>query len=496
MSDPTLAGDLPELQKIDPQKIGYQNVGAQKIGKGWFFGVIGLGVVIRLAFLLLAGDIQPYADEANYLYLALVWNRFSLYSGGLPYLWPPGYPFCLATMLSGFGLDGIFVLKLCQVILSGVIGGTVMLLASRLFSTRAARLAGLIWCFYLPLVGFTHYLWPETLFLCLFMPGFYLLVRWWQHTPRETAVPEKLVLAGVLIGFALLIKEVALWWCLLVAILIIIRDRAMSFRSSTGRAFVFLLAVSVVVVPWSLRNNEVYDRFAPVGATLGQNVFFGMNAYYLNFDYPGPAQEPAARENVTIRKMLTQSVSKPWKRSEALNIIDQSSENVRRGLSYALEHPSFMLGTRIKRMADWVSPMSFFVRHYGMDEGGYTDSALANPVFRKIAVTLALLLPVLVMAWAVGGIAFCLQGHTVRGLILWTLLYFATTGALIAGVSRYRISIEPILIVLAAAFILRDRNAVGNRMKAAVICVTGWVLLIGLWLINAMEVFVSGQCAW
>ncbi|MEJ2084919.1 MAG: hypothetical protein P8Y44_04475 [Acidobacteriota bacterium] len=59
--------------------------------------------MIRLAFLLLSGRIEPFADESNYLYLSLLWNRFDLYSDGVQFLWPPGYPFVISRCLQLFG---------------------------------------------------------------------------------------------------------------------------------------------------------------------------------------------------------------------------------------------------------------------------------------------------------------------------------------------------------------------------------------------------------
>ena len=173
---------------------------------GQILGLAALGVAIRLAFLLLAGDLEPYADESNYLYLALLWDRTSVYSDGVTYLWPPGYPFFLAVFLRVFGDGAVFAAKLCQVMLSGVNGLVVMLLAARFFRPRAVNLAGLIWCVYLPLIGFTHYLWPETVYLALFLPGFYLLVCWWQQAPRVSAKNGYLVAAGLLIALSVLVK--------------------------------------------------------------------------------------------------------------------------------------------------------------------------------------------------------------------------------------------------------------------------------------------------
>jgi len=38
--------------------------------------IVVFGVAIRLVLLVWAGDLDLYADEGTYAYLALLWNRF------------------------------------------------------------------------------------------------------------------------------------------------------------------------------------------------------------------------------------------------------------------------------------------------------------------------------------------------------------------------------------------------------------------------------------
>jgi hypothetical protein len=49
-----------------------------------------------------------------------------------------------------------------------------------------------------------------------------------------------------------------------------------------------VLGALVVVLPWTLRNLEVYGRVVPSGSTLGENLWQGVNAQYINWDYGGP----------------------------------------------------------------------------------------------------------------------------------------------------------------------------------------------------------------
>jgi hypothetical protein len=458
----------------------------------WLIGLIALGVAIRLLFLLLADDLEPYADEGHYLYLALIWKRFSIYSDCAFYLWPPGYPVFLGALLHLFGMSGIFAAKLVQVLLSGVIGSMTMLLAARLFTRRAAVLAGLLWCFYLPLIGFTHYLWPEMLFLAVFLPAVYLSITWWQTPDRSAVKRWPLVAAGVLTALALLIKEVGLGWGALLCVLIFCRDVRRSITAATSHAALFALSVGVVIVPWTLRNHEVYGRLTPVGATLGQNIYWGLNGSYLNFDYPPAHLNQLARHNPRVYRWLLAAPPPNWERSHAANVIDRSAEDACRGWQYAADHPAFAARTRIKKLADWATPLSFFVRHYAL---GRYHGVLASPGVRRLLLVTALVLPILVLAGAIPGFCGALRSSGAGVLLAGIFIYFIPATALVNGMSRYRITVEPLLIVLAAGF-LGAAAWRGWRSPALLCSVLGWVILGALWWINAAEVAAIVRSIW
>jgi 4-amino-4-deoxy-L-arabinose transferase-like glycosyltransferase len=449
-------------------------------------------VGLRLLFLLLAGNLEPQADESHYLYLATIWQHFGIYSDCAYYLWPPGYPLFLGLALQLFGASGIFAAKLCQVLLSGIVGLTTMLVAARLFSRRAAVVAGILWSLYLPLIGFTHYLWPETLYLAAFLPALYLLIVWWQQSERTAVSNRYLIAAGVLLGLSLLIKEVGLWWCAGLVLLVLARDLRQSVAQAASRAILFALSMSVVVLPWTLRNHEVYGRWTPVGATLGQNMYWGLNSTYLNFDYTPAQLSQLAQLNPRTYRWLLAAPPPAWQRSTAPNVIDRSAEDVRRGLQYAGDHPAFAARTRIKKLADWATPLSFFVRHYALDR---YHGVLASPAVRRPLLTAALLLPLLVLAAAIPGFWGSLRTSGAWPVLAFTLLYFIPTTALVNGMSRYRTPIEPLLIVLAAGFLSGAAWRSWSR-PAMVVSILGCAALAFLWWLNAPEVLALVQNAW
>jgi 4-amino-4-deoxy-L-arabinose transferase-like glycosyltransferase len=455
--------------------------------------VVGLGVAIRLTFLALSGELELWADEAHYVQLAAMWSRFGFYMGSPAYLWPPVYPAFITPFVSLFGEHGITAAKLCQVLLSGLIGASVVLLAIRLFSYRAAIVSGLLWAGYLPLIGYTHYLWPETLFLCFLLPAVYLFTNLLGSdlSPRQTRI--HLVLVGALLGGAILTKEVALPLPLLFGLVYV----GFKSRDSRGlrliRAALLVASTVVIVMPWSLRNAEVYGRWIVGGSTLGRNMLWGVNAKYVNFDYtkPGMAEILAAQGPVR-RWLIEPPQGLAWKQSRMANRLDQSKENVYRALEFVRLHPGFYLRSRIKRLADWATPMSFFDRHYRL--GLYQDPLDLKWV-RRTLITLSVLSTMLIMAGALPGLFWTLRAPEMRTIFLVVFLT-CLPSVLMAAMSRYRVPVEPLMLVLTGGFLASGGEMSSARRWERGIVVSGWVALTGLWLVNAKEVWIELSRVW
>ena len=245
-------------------------------------GVIcSAGVLLRLCLLWTVGDLNLQSDEANYVYLGIAWNHFGFYFDQHRYLWPPGYSWLMARSLGLFGENGMLAVKYLQVFASASIGLTTMLFALRLFGVRAARIAGWIWAAYLPLAAFTHLLWNETLFSALFLPGLYQVMRLMQRGPASGAT-GRVVAAGLCLAGSLYLKESPQFLVLVLAALMV--PFAGGLAEGLRRASLLLLVVAACVLPWGMRNLNVYGKFMPLGTSLGENAFQGLNEDYRNYD--------------------------------------------------------------------------------------------------------------------------------------------------------------------------------------------------------------------
>ncbi|MBN1826686.1 MAG: glycosyltransferase family 39 protein [Candidatus Eisenbacteria bacterium] len=455
-----------------------------------WIAIAALGVGVRLLFLLLAPHIEPHADESTYLYLAACWNRFGVYSDWVRFLWPPGYPFFLSLFLRAAGGGGVLAAKAVQVLLSGVIGASVYRLGLRFFDRRAARAALWVWALYPPLIGYTHTLWPETLFLALFFSAFALIAG-----PNVAPAPGargdvRLLLGGFLFGGALLVKEGALPLVAVILLWLFLREGAGRRGAGARGAALTALAVLVVILPWTIRNHSVYGRWQPVGATLGMNCYVGLNGTYRNLDYPSDMIADMVRANRRVAGPFLGSPPPAWKRSEAMNIIDRSREDTAAGIRFARANPGYVLRSRVKRIADYLSPTSNPVRHYALRL--YPGILSAGPV-RRAFVLFALFASAAVTALAVPGIFHAVRRRDGWILALLPAALFLTAGLLV-GASRFRVPVLPVLIVLAG----RTLAGGEGRLRAAErwTIAAAWAALLFFWVLNSAELLVLLRRVW
>ncbi len=443
--------------------------------------ILFAGLAIRLLFLWLAGNPEPFADESNYITLALSRIRFGFFPDSGHFLWPPGYPFVLFHALREGGAGGVAIVRVFQVLASGVVGLHVMHFAQSLSGVRAARIAGWLWVFAFPLIEFSHALWPETLFLALFITGLRLLID-----SRGRSLP--LVAAGALFGLSLLLKESALYFYLALPFLLFWRHRE---TFSLAGALTVVLAGTVVVTPWMLRNQEYYGEPGVIGATLGENMYRRVNANYRNLDYPVEHRLAVYEANALVHDALVADERPKWIRHREENVVRNDAINFQAGVAFIREDPVAFAKGRVKRVADFFSPHSFFVRHLVMARH---EGLQSLPVRRALAVS-AILLSLFTMASAtlgIGRVSGSGDKRTSGRTPEWTVfvasvLYFALLVGSLGGLTRYRVPIEPILIVLAA---LAWGGAGGIRAswkQTSLPARAALGLLLVLWALNARE---------
>ncbi len=236
-------------------------------------GCIVLAIVLRLAWIMVL-DVKPISDFGWY------YERGRMLAAGQGYsvdavataYWPIGYPAFLGLLFWLFGLS-VFVAQLANVVLYvGIIALSYLIAKTIFLSEAVARLTLFLLAVYPNHIAYSAILASETPFLLLSLLGVWLLLR-----ARISFQHSLIVAAGVVFGLAALIRPpilllpmLLLWGCF--------RERQQLVQVLRSGAILYL-SLSLILVPWTIRNFAVFKRVVVVSTNGGINLLIGNNPY-------------------------------------------------------------------------------------------------------------------------------------------------------------------------------------------------------------------------
>ncbi len=262
---------MQDAPALDPT-VGTGVAAARRFGLGLALICLGAVVVRVLIVTLVDPHVPPLGDASAYHHLAdnladgrgyirpFDLLRFHLVVPTAEY--PPLHPF----VLSLFARLGLRSVEQQRLVLAAIGTGTVALvglvgrrLAGPATGLVAAALAAVSPMFFLA----DATLMSETLFAFLVTLTLLLALRM-----RERPSPARALVLGLVLGAAVLTRaEAAVLAVLLFAPLLF--RRGSTWAQRLVPALVGLLAVAVVVIPWTLRNQATFHEIVPVSNNLG-----------------------------------------------------------------------------------------------------------------------------------------------------------------------------------------------------------------------------------
>ncbi len=396
-------------------------------------------------------------DEAAYTSLAETIYLHGSYGGppaktSSPERWTPGAPVLFAAAFAARGEISPTAARISQALVGTLLVFVVYLLATNLSRRRSAGLiAAALIAVYPPIVKITGDLLSEPLGALLLATGmlFFLLATDYGRSSNLMKANLWYSLSGLALGLAVLTRADYL---LLPLVLFPFAIASVSSTSRTARrpwlsrllpAFALLLAFSLTLAPWSIRNSILEDRFVPVTTGGATPLFIGT---YLPGDggRAGVKEElrdeaerihPSIKGEPTFRipaQFIMDSVARrhpDLSRDRAISL--EARKNIRR---YALNHPidfTAMMFKKIPRMWD---------RPY--DGGRYPASSGPR------------LLHIGYLVFGVIG-AFLLLARGARrfsALVVTTVIVYGTAlHLLVVAFPRYNLPLMPLVIALGAA---------------------------------------------
>ncbi len=405
--------------------------------------VLTLAAALRFGLLLLWSP-EITGDEVDYDRLAhsLIDGRGYISPRGEPTsLRPPLYP---AFVAAGYALTGgtVQALRFLQATLDLGTVALTYLIGRWLFGRGPGLLAALLISVNLGTVAATGRLLNETLFTFLLMAAVAVTVRWlwaiWEG--RVQAVVALGIGAGVLLGAATLTRAILLLYTVPLIVMAAwtrwvhepASDRVPSVpalrKATWGAILVVPLTFALVLTPWTLRNYRVHGALVPVATQTGITL-------YASYNPPKGIFGLLPRDEVTA---AAERLSEP-EASAALVRAVVDSIHTSPGKALRLE--------ALKVLYFWVPLDWEILPFYGAFNPTYAFIALWSLIY------VVLRLP---------------PENSPPTWPAWLPIpYFFGMALLFQGSPRYRLPVEPLLALFAAAGLATLDRRVGRRTSVA-----------------------------
>ena len=365
-------------------------------------------------------------DECTYLDLAAEIWRGNGMVGTRGWLWAPGYP-GLAALHQGI-FDRLDAIKWTQV---GAAVGTAYLLfrlTRAQFGTRAAVIAGMLFAINPTHIFYATAWLSEGLYTGLLFATL-VSIGWARgETTDGVSRPERALVVGLLLGGCVLFRGIATYLLPCVALgLLWGRVRAPAAWVSVG---LMTVAAVLVVAPYSAYATNKFDAFIVSDRTLGQMMWLGNNEFEpITFDFG----------NGLLREDDFDRVTRSGRAHCALvqRPADQDACELANGVAWIKENPGEFISRMPLRVSQMLTPHSLLTRTLrsgrwaGMPE--WMDELLIVGVAGFSFVTL---LGGTVGLFAKGKGWFAVTSAAV-------VAYHIAAIACLAGLSRYRVPLEP-----------------------------------------------------
>ncbi len=415
------------------------------------------GLLLRTVPMAVWARLWPCVrDECTYFKLAYRMVEGEGMTSSSGWLWAPGYPTLMALHQLVFGhataIRGtqVFIALVATVLLYRLAGG----LAAR-FTTdpavvlRASRLAAWLYALSLPQAFFAMGAWSEVVYTGVLLAALTAVLA-----ARRAQGGRALALAaltGACVGACVLFRGVATY--MLPIFLVALLWGRLRRPSSWAQALAALLAAVLSVAPYSLYATRTFQTPVISDRTMGQMMWLGNNDFApITFDYGNGPLSGRAFDRVTAQGRPFCAPRKDTMRRDACE--------VEAGIEWIRAHPKpFLIRVPI-RAAQLLNPHSLLTRHL---RWGYWPGL---PLWVDELIIATGAFSALLILW-LGPIGLLARTRSAFALLSGgILLYHLAAISLLAGLTRYRIPLEPFLMI-GTALLLADPRGAWAALRAS-----------------------------
>lgn len=448
--------------------------------------ILGLGLLLRAVPLAIWNQERCARDECTYITIAQRWLDGEGMTSSVGWLWAPGYPFVLMLHGMVFGYASPAAVTQIPVSLGSVL--MVVALARRVLRGHderrvrdASHLAGLLMAVSPTFIFYAINLWSETFYVAGLLGALLLLDR--ARDRMDGPLGRALLaagLTGLLVGVCALFRGIATY-AVPVYVVALLWGNARRPRAWAGAA-VLVLVAALTVAPYSLHASKKFGGRVISDLTLGQMMFLGNNDFEpLSFDFGNGVLSPRKHEAYI-------ATGRPHC-APVDEVIERDRCETANGIAWIRENPETFLRRVPYRMAQLFTPHSMLTRHLRWGRWRGMPTWMVEGVIGWGAAW------TLLVVWS-GALGVAARARGARGVLLGgTLAYHALPVALLAGLSRYRVPLEPIFMIYGAALLTNPRGSL-RILAQQPLRAWGAGLLLGLLIPLTLYFLPAGWPEW
>lgn len=258
-------------------------------------------------------------DEVAYDKLARVIVTEHKYFTDDEYSHPPVYPFLVSLLYRVWDFNAQAV-RIFQALIDSLMCVLMYWLCRKLFNGTTALIASIFAATYLVFVKSAALLFTETLFTFMLLALVCLL-----YMTKEKFSYLNAAVIGILAAILTLTKGIAMLFLpfLFLALLAVKYHSAYDIKEWSKRAVVIILFFLVSIAPWAYRNYRVYKAFVPVSTQSGWALYsayfpvegkkYGFNVIDDNVKYAMSLKSQTAMSDYLTKKALEFIKANPFK---------------------------------------------------------------------------------------------------------------------------------------------------------------------------------------
>ena len=343
----------------------------------------------------------------------------------------PGYPYFLSLIYFIFNKNIFFVI-LIQSLLGGLSCLFLYKIGCKLFNAQIGITSGYLLALYPFHIYLSSVLLTENLFIFLFLLWIYLLL----YVDQFQFIPA--LISGLLLGFLTLVRSVGLIlipvWCFYIFI---------HKRVSLGKKFlafsVVLLTFFLTNLPWSYVNQVKNDRFILSSAAGGLNFWRGNN----------PLSSGSVTQYLKTDRTKLDYLLGYYSGRQIQNGKVSESDYYMAGWNWIKKNPvNFFLNYFLK-----------FINFWRLTPDHVTKLDHKERIYWESGIIMAG-----IYIFALGGIILHKKFNLDHMLIYILIFIFPISLSFFITSFRYRMIIDPLLLVYAASFISKVIQFIGPRV--------------------------------